>query len=265
MSSIHGLITVEEAARLLGVSVQQARRLAVAGHITRAARGLIDQTSVERRLAHTRGSHERAWNEHTAWAAIALLSGEQVNWLAPSVEHRLHKRLGAMSSGGELAERCRDRAIVRTYQGHRSVLPRLRAEVTSTRDLSDLGMAGATSEDRFDGYFEAARLDRLVTANALRETSDGNITLRVVSNVERIGGFPIAAHLAATSLVVAALDATGSLDARTAGVGTAALTQMLERFVGYWLGEGLSTGEIDLHVPRKRKPRRRSPDEKGKS
>jgi excisionase family DNA binding protein len=49
-------VDVQEAARLLGLSVQHVRRLAEEGKIVFAARGLVDRTSIRLYLAERAGS-----------------------------------------------------------------------------------------------------------------------------------------------------------------------------------------------------------------
>ena len=45
------------------------------GDLTRVARGLLDRGPPDRYLAESHGGRTRVWAEHTAWGAIALLSG----------------------------------------------------------------------------------------------------------------------------------------------------------------------------------------------
>lgn len=68
-------LAVSEAAERLGVSTRQVQHLVARGELRSLARGVVDETSVERLLTVRRGSRARAWVESTAWAAVALLSG----------------------------------------------------------------------------------------------------------------------------------------------------------------------------------------------
>ena len=68
MSSSGEFVSTEEAARVLGVTVQQVRRIVDSGELIRIARGLIDRASLDRYLAEHHGGRTRVWAEHTAWA-----------------------------------------------------------------------------------------------------------------------------------------------------------------------------------------------------
>ncbi|MDF1706394.1 MAG: hypothetical protein P1U38_16640 [Aeromicrobium sp.] len=63
------------------MSTRHARRLADTGAFSRIARGLIDQGSVDRYLQSKRMGRTRAWAEHTAWGAVAMLAGHDADWL----------------------------------------------------------------------------------------------------------------------------------------------------------------------------------------
>ncbi|MDP3894984.1 hypothetical protein, partial [Nocardioides sp.] len=122
------LLAVSEAANRLGVSTRQVQHLVARGELLSLARGVVDETSVERLLAVRRGSHTRAWAESTAWAGVALLSGREAGWLGESQRSRLRGRLRGMGAD-ELVDRARGRARVSRYVAHRSAGERLRAEL----------------------------------------------------------------------------------------------------------------------------------------
>lgn len=77
-------MTTVAGAEILGVSARQVARLARAGDltVTRTVGGalLLDGASVHR-LANQVRHNGRPWTAGTAWAALALLSGEGVDWL----------------------------------------------------------------------------------------------------------------------------------------------------------------------------------------
>lgn len=112
-----GFISTNEAGALLGVTVQQVRRLADASAITRIAQGLIDRQSVERYLASGRGGRTRVWGEATAWGAISLLSGQPAKWLTSAQTSRVRSTLRTIQDPRELAARLRGRASDTTYAG----------------------------------------------------------------------------------------------------------------------------------------------------
>ncbi|WP_459985393.1 hypothetical protein [Nocardioides sp. AN3] len=187
------------------MTVQQVRRLAESSAIDRVARGVIDRQSVERYLASRGGGRTRVWAEHTAWEAIALLSGLPAEWLTPTQNSRVRAALSAMHDPRELATRVRDRATVTTYVGDPT------AEHLIRQRLADPDMLGpmlvATQPDRLDGYITRDELPRLARILELHPDPAGTITLRATSfEVTRVR------HISEASPVLAALDAAASLD-----------------------------------------------------
>ena len=55
---------------------------------------------MERYLASHSGGRKRVWAEHTAWGAIALLSGEQAPWLGQVQRSRLRSALRQVTETG---------------------------------------------------------------------------------------------------------------------------------------------------------------------
>ena len=224
MSGIDGVVRVEEAADLLDVSARRVEQLAVSGELTRAAHGLIDLASVHQYLADRQGSTGgRAWSEQTAWAAVALLSDQDVDWLGVVQKSRLRGVLRDIDSVG-LARRTRNRARVQRYSGHESAAARLKGDLVST-DRSALGLVAVGADAGADGYVAAEDVDRLVATYALRHDASGSYVLRAtgfdLDTVTRIAG-------AADTL--AALDAAASLDPRERSQGHRILTERLDGF-----------------------------------
>lgn len=215
-------LTIEETANALGVSIRHARRLADSGAITRVARGLVDRASVDRYFQSRHRSRTRVWAEHTAWGAVALLSGEDADWLGPSQASRLRHALRETTDASELLTRTRDRAVVHTYVAHRAALPRLQALLASS-NLRNLGISDSMTEGA-DGYLAKGRLDGAVRSLGLRADAGGAVVLRVTGfDFDRVR------QLVDTS-VVAALDAAASTDPRTRGVGRRRLDELLEAY-----------------------------------
>lgn len=212
-------LTIEGAAHALGVSTRHARRLADDGSITKFARGLVDRSSVDRYLMSQRQGRTRAWAQHTAWGAIALLAGEDTTWLGETQRSRLRGALRGLDDASELLTRCRDRARVETFAAHRAALPRLRDTLAVT-NLAQLGLVGG-ADDHLDGYIAADELNDTVRSLGLQTDSDGTVVLRVTAF-----DFETVRQLAATK-VVAALDAATSLDPRVRGVGRRALEEIV--------------------------------------
>lgn len=216
-------LTIEETANTLGVSTRHVRRLADSGAVTRVARGLVDRGSIDRYLHSHRQGRTRAWAEHTAWGAIALLSGGDADWLGAVQASRLRSALREITDVDDLMTRMRDRAHVRVFAAHRAALPLLRDHVASpNRQL--LGMAGATN-DKVDGYIAERDLDQVVRSLGLRAETTGDVILRTTSF-----DFDHVRDLVTTTRTAAALDAAASTDARLRGVGHRALSELLAAY-----------------------------------
>jgi hypothetical protein len=228
MSSSSDFATTEEAAAILGVTVQHVRRLSERGDLSRVARGLVDRASIDRYLATSRGRRTRVWAEHTAWGAIALLSGVRASWLGTTQLSRLRRVLKEQSSAEELVARTRERAVVRTFDGHSAAVTRLRDEMVVVAH-ERLGLVREVAEgSRVDGYRAAGGLDTAVRLLGLQEAATGNITVRAT-------GFDldvVRALASSETPVLAALDAASSLDPRTQGAGLRALELALTEYRG---------------------------------
>lgn len=226
MSGLEGVVRVEEAAGLLDVSARRVEQLAVSGELTRAAHGLIDLASVHQYLADRQGKTKgRAWSEHTAWAAVALLSGVEVDWLGTAQRSRLRGILRDIDST-DLARRARNRARVQRYTGHESAAARLRDDLVVT-DRTALGLVALGGQAGADGYVAADEVDRLVATYALRSDASGGYLLRATGfDLETI------ACIAAAADTLVALDAAASLDPRERSQGHQILTERLDGFRG---------------------------------
>lgn len=216
-------VSTQDAARALGVTVQHVRRLADSGDLVRVARGLIDRDSLESYIAERQGGRTRVWAEHTAWAAVAMLSGGHVDWLGPTQASRLRASLRAMTDPRDLVTQTRDRATLRTYRAHPSALHRLLDELVIA-DTTGLGLAGARV-DFIDGYLDVAALEPTERSFALEPDPSGNVALRAT-------GFDldVVRDLAGSGGLLAALDAATSRDPRERGLGERAIAEALERF-----------------------------------
>jgi len=215
-------LTIEETASTLGVSTRHARRLADAGAVSRVARGLVDRASVDRYLQSQRQGRTRAWAEHTAWGAVAMLAGRGASWLGATQASRLRQNLREITEVGDLLTRMRDRAQVRSFNAHRAALSRLR-ELVAVTNTRSLGITDAI-EESIDGYIAATDFDNIVRTLGLRADASGVVTLRVTGfDFDRVRG------LVDTS-VVAALDAATSTDPRLRGVGRRVLADLLEAY-----------------------------------
>jgi hypothetical protein len=220
--SVMTVVTISSAAQRLGVSVRQVQYLVAQGALQQVARGVIDESSVERHVAVRGGSHRRAWSEATAWSAVSLLSGGDAEQLAESQRSRLKNRLRHLRAA-ELAERARGRALVTRYRGHSSANQYLRSElVSATEPAGRFGLAEATG---IDGYLGVEDLDKVVSRHGLIRDDDGRVTLRATTL-----DLDVVRDLVERSVVLGAVDLAESLDIRERRVGLDAIDRALTAF-----------------------------------
>jgi hypothetical protein len=191
--------------------------LASAGVLLQVARGVLDATSVDQYAAVGR-TGTQAWAESTAWGAVALLSGADAPWMGRTQTGRLRRRLGDLTPE-RLVERARGRAVCVRYAAHRSVLPRVAAQVISP-PREALGLA-ATYDGTVDGYVDPGTHERVVRTYALRPDPDGLVTVRVTGM-----DLDVVRDLA-RSRGLAALDLAASLDSREREVGLSVLHEAM--------------------------------------
>lgn len=215
------LLAVGEAAERLRVSPRQVQHLVAQGHLLQVARGVLDETSVDRYLAVRGARPGRAWAEPTAWGAVAILSGHTADWMGTSQRSRLRTQLRGLSSAG-LVARARNRAASVRYAGHPASLSRLRVEIIDTSQAS--AALGLASKASVDGYLAVGELDAVVGRHGLVRAEEGQVTLRATSM-----DVAVVRALADTAVVLAALDLAESLDSRERTAGLAALDRALER------------------------------------
>lgn len=215
-------LTTREVSDLLGVEARHVRGLAETGSITRVARGIFDRTSVERYRAERGSGRTRTWAEHTAWGAVAELSGAAPLGLGDTQRYRLRAHLLEITDPTELAIRMRDRATVTTWSGHRSVVARVREELVIP-GRQRLGLVEDATV--VDGYIHTDRIADLVSRYRLMADPAGSITLRCTSM-----DTDFVKHLATFNRTLAAVDAATSLDPRERGVGEQTLIGRLELF-----------------------------------
>lgn len=219
-----GLLAISEAAERLGVSTRQVQHLVAQGELRQLARGVVDETSVERLLAVRGSSHERAWSEATAWGAVALLSGAGADWMGERQLSRLKARLRGLSAG-ELVERARERAEATRYRAHSSAGQYLRAELVYSTDVA--AQLGLAETNNIDGYLAAMDVAGVVSRHGLVRDDEGRVTLRATTM-----DLDLVRDLADRGVVVAALDLAESLDVRERRAGLDALDRALESFLG---------------------------------
>lgn len=219
-------MTAAAGAEMLGVSARQVARLARAGEltVTRTVGGalLLDGASVHR-LANQVRNNGRPWTPAKAWAALALLSGENVDWLDASALSRLRHRLRA-SSASQLCWMTRRRASVHRMRGWGTVTGLLASGVGALHDEAMSQLFDLTAVDRgADGYVHARDFADVVGAAGLVDDVGGDVIVRVVPED---AGYPVD-HLLTAAVAV---DLAESLDTRESAAGVGVLEDLLDRF-----------------------------------
>lgn len=222
--SVVTLVGVSTVAERLGVSTRQVQHLVARGDLRQVARGVIDETSVDRFLAVRGEVRSRAWSEPTAWGAVAMLAGAEVEWLGSRQRTRLKARLRELTSVG-LVERTRGRAAVTRYRAHSSAGQYLLGELVYPANVA--GQLGLAETKDIDGYLAAGDVARIVSRHGLIRDDEGRVTLRATTT-----SLDLVRDLAGRGVVLAALDLAESLDVRERRAGLEALDRALEDFRG---------------------------------
>ncbi|OMC51950.1 hypothetical protein A5742_17610 [Mycolicibacterium fortuitum] len=219
-------MTTSVAAMQLQVSERQVERLAKAGEltVTRTVAGalLIDAASVHR-LAQADRHGGRPASPATAWAALALLSGEGVSWLDRPALSRLRHRLRA-ADANSLCWVTRRRATVRQMSSWGAHGGLLHTGVSALQDPAMSALFGLAPVERgVDGYVRESDFDDLVNALGLFDDVEGSMTVRVV---------PDDAGYGVDHVLVAAVaaDLAESLDGRESAAGKRVLNNLLNDF-----------------------------------
>ncbi|MCF6508725.1 hypothetical protein E9549_15115 [Blastococcus sp. MG754426] len=219
-------MTTEQAADRMGVSVRHVQRLVSGGDLLAIGPDRVDADSVAQWVAQRRGSRVRAWEEPTAWAAVALLEGRPAGWLGQAQRSRLRSAL-AGSAADELSARTRNRASVHRYRAHPRALGRLTREVVASGAAGGIGGLSA-APDRCDGYVAESVAGGLVRRYRLDADPTGGVTLRVT-------GMPmdVVEELArGRRQVLAGLDLAASTDPRERSAGHRILDRALGQLRG---------------------------------
>ena len=217
------LLTTDQAADRIGVSVRHVQRLIADGDLVAIGPDRVDADSVAQWLALRQGSRMRAWEEPTAWAAVALLEGLRAPWLGQAQRSRLRAALAA-AKNTELAARTRNRAQVHRFYAHPRGLSHLAREAIPSGATRGVGGLSAAT-DRIDGYVDDATLSRWIKRFRLEPDPAGNVTLRETTMPSSV----VTDLARGKRHVLAALDLAGSIDARERSTGLRLLDRALER------------------------------------
>jgi len=178
-------VTTSEAARRLGVSANEVRRLLAAGDLKAVSVGrifLVDEASVRTRLRAPKG-RGRALAPQIAWAALLEASGERALWLDRSTRSRLRRWLRDHDPDA-IAAGCRRRAV----RADLRVLPTYRAAVMSTEGVVVGGMSArdqvvsgivAVGDVADEMYCSKETLEKLSRDYGLSHAGAANLIVRV--------------------------------------------------------------------------------------
>ncbi len=223
-------VSIPDAARILKLSPDRVRALAVHGQLSAAKLGdrwFVERAAVERRRKE--GAHEgRRFSPRNAWALITLASDQAVEGLDASVRSRL-KRALSLEGLEKLRPRLSRRAEISSFRAHPGEVahlvrdPRLvRSGISAAGDYE----FGLISGREADGYLQESKLKKFVADHALEPSGlEGNVRLRLVPKeswgfLERGKAAPIAA---------VALDLAEDADPRSAKAGRQALREIDRR------------------------------------
>jgi hypothetical protein len=227
MHTVNGL-TVAEVVDKLGITRASVHDLLRSGQLTPIGQAgrtlLIDRFSVER-LAASGTRRGRSWTAKTAWAALAILSGQNPTWITTSEKSRLKKRLRDLDADAVcILARNKDRTIRfrATADGLSALNDHLIAsgasamQDESTAETFGMSTGGGITE----GYVMSGDAQALANAFGLVEDPDGNAILHEVELSEPFidGHAPVAAI---------AVDLMGSLATRERSAGQRVINELL--------------------------------------
>jgi excisionase family DNA binding protein len=186
-SNVSGKYSVNEAAALLGVSGVWEKQLINSGAIdaikTTGGIFLINAQSLSD-YARIRKGRGRPWKPETAWAALWLLSGLEVDWLTYSQRRRLLIRLKTIESE-ELVWLLRKRSKTSKFWVSKSALPKIAKCLSltgkSSNIVNNLGLTSGT--DSIEGYAYNSRMDIMINKYHLLDSDDTNVIFHTVDSL----------------------------------------------------------------------------------
>jgi excisionase family DNA binding protein len=180
-------IPVKEAARRLGVSERWLRRLAARGDLRSRRVGssyLVDPNDLAR-LKRSVRAPGRPMSARSAWALLAVLSGEEPAWISASARSRLRSALRYGAHPADLLRRSQPRSEVVEWRVLESDLAKVQADHSLvrtglSRDRVDLDLVWAENSEALDAYVTREAVDVLRRRLAPETApSEPNLVLRV--------------------------------------------------------------------------------------
>jgi hypothetical protein len=183
---------------------------------------VLDEHAV-RAAARARRPAHRPWSAGSAWAVLALASGEEPAGTAAArwrARERFARGLPAM------LDQLRERAVLRWFYAHPAAVPRIAERPgvvltgASAAPEHGLGLAGAGP---LDAYVRVGELEQLLEEVPMEERADTfNVRLRTVQDA----CWPFPPGAVAAPLPVVAVDLAESPNARERRLGVELLGQL---------------------------------------
>lgn len=221
-------LTVPEAAEHLNVHQTRVRELLRAGTVVGRRVGrqwLIDLDELDRHRDLVRGgAKSRAMSTRSAWAAGALLDGQETGWLSSSERSRLKARLRRHADEVATFRRwlaARQVAVERFRLGDQDV-----AALLGERGVVATGISAARSHgqklsaaDEAEAYVTHAAARTLTRKYFLVASDRGNLLLRLVQGSWHTDTAVQRESLLVTTRLMTAVDLLDSNDARSTSAG----------------------------------------------
>ena len=225
-TSIQGYMTTAQAAEASGLTAHRIGCLVRAGEIDAVKSGntlLVDAASLQLYARSNRG-RGRPMEASTAFGALWLLSGLDVDWLTYAQERRLRIRLETCTAE-EFTWQLRRRALLHRYRVGASFLEAASASLVlsgaSSGLLDDFGLL---KQNGFvEGYCLETGIEQLEDSLFLVGDSQGNVIVHVASWLPDsiVGEMPIA---------VVAADLAQSLNTRESEAGLDMMRRLLDEY-----------------------------------
>ncbi len=232
MQDLRDSVAADVAAERLDRSPHELRRLLRAGQVCahrRAGRWFVPVSEV-RRLQRLPQPVGRPFSPGTAWALLAMLSGEELVGLSAPRRSQLRRHLRE-GEADDLAARLGRRAIRRLMYSHPSVLgaladdPRVVLTGLAAAEDASARLVAAESDD-VEGYVAESEVAGLYAAHGLIDAEEvANVVLRIVDDPAQV---PHRSKMAAAPVV--GLDLWESGDARASEEGRRLFADALEAF-----------------------------------